>query len=79
VPTLITGRDKKDCQVKRKDPVKSLRVVTENVMQLNKQRNWGKENKRKKPTLGHRTKNPLQPSFSCCRQNLSWHYPLQNE
>jgi len=37
---------KNDCQVKCKDPVKSL---TENVKQLNKHRNWGKENRRKNP------------------------------
>jgi len=51
VPTLVTGREKKECQVKCKDPVKSLIVVTENVTQLNKQRKWGKENKRKNTYL----------------------------
>jgi hypothetical protein len=51
VPTLITDDKKNDCQVKCKDAVKSLIVVTENVKQLNKQRKWGKENKRKNPHL----------------------------
>jgi hypothetical protein len=73
------GGEEEDCQVKCKDPVKSLTVVTEYVNMLNKQRNWGKANKRKKRILGYRIKNPLHPSFSCCRQNLSQHCPLQNE